>query len=390
MNNLLHDAQELFSYTRSLRRDLHMHPEMGFHEVRTAGIVARELSQLGLEVTTGIAETGVVAMMEGTHPGPVALLRFDMDALPILEETGAEYASLNPGVMHACGHDAHTAVGLTVARLLNERRSEMHGAVKFVFQPAEEGQGGAARMVAEGIMQNPKVDYTLGMHVWNEKPVGWIGVSPGPLMAGADLFEIVVEGKGGHGALPQVAVDPIMAAAHIILALQTIVSRNVSPLEAAVVTVGRVKAGEAFNVIPQVAELGGTIRWFDPKIRALLIRRMEEIVQSVAAAMNCKASLIVKVMTTSLINHPQVTAVVRETVNEVLPGAEIVDDYRVMGSEDMAYIIQEAPGCFVFVGSANEAKGLNYGHHHPKFDIDEDTLPGAAALMAAAALKLLK
>jgi amidohydrolase len=390
MNNLLHDAQELFPYTRSLRRDFHMHPEMGFHEVRTAGIVARELSQLGLEVTTGIAETGVVAMMEGAHPGPVALLRFDMDALPILEETGAEYASLNPGVMHACGHDAHTAVGLTVARLLNERRSEMHGAVKFVFQPAEEGQGGAARMVAEGIMQNPKVDYTLGMHVWNEKPAGWIGVSPGPLMAGADLFEIKVEGKGGHGALPQVAVDPIMAAAHIILALQTIVSRNVSPLEAAVVTVGWVKAGEAFNVIPQVAELGGTIRWFDPKIRELLIRRMEEIVQSVATAMNCKASLMVKVMTTSLINHPQITAVVRETVQEVLPGAEIVDDYRVMGSEDMAYIIQEAPGCFVFVGSANEAKGLNYGHHHPKFDIDEDTLPGAAALMAATALKLLK
>ena len=390
MNTLLQEAEKLFEYTRGLRRDFHMHPEMGFKEVRTAGIVARELSQLGLEVMTGVAETGVVAMLEGTRPGPVALLRFDMDALPIMEDTGAEYASQNPGVMHACGHDGHVAVGLTVARLLNERRGEMRGAVKLVFQPAEEGQGGAERMLAEGIMENPRVDYTLAMHLWNEKPVGWIGLSDGPLMAGADLFQVTVEGKGGHGALPQFSVDPIVAAAQIILALQTVVSRNVSPLEAAVVTVGRVKAGEAFNVIPQVAELGGTIRWFDPKVRELLIQRMEEIVTSIATAMNCKASLKVTVMTISLINDPEMTAVVRKTIGETLPDAQIVENYRVMGSEDMAYMIKAAPGSFVLIGSANAEKGLVYGHHHPKFDIDEEAMPRAAALIAATALNLLK
>lgn len=390
MNSLLNDAQALLEYTRALRRDFHMHPEMGFKEVRTAGIVARELSQLGLEVTTGVAETGVVAMLEGAQPGPVALLRFDMDALPIHEETGAVYASQEPGVMHACGHDGHTAVGLTVARLLHARREEMRGSVKLVFQPAEEGAGGAERMVAEGVMENPKVDYTLAMHLWNERPVGWIGLSDGPLMAGADLFTILIEGKGGHGALPHGAIDPVVASAQMIMALQTIVSRNVSPLESAVVTVGRVKAGDAFNVIPQTAELGGTIRWFDPNIREKIVTRMEEIVQSVAAAMNCKASLSVKVMTPSLINDPTVTAVVRQAVAETLDGAEVVENYRVMGSEDMAYMIQKAPGSFVLVGSASEEKGLTYGHHHPRFDFDEDAMPPAAALVAAAALNLLK
>jgi amidohydrolase len=239
-------------------------------------------------------------------------------------------------------------------------------------------------------MDNPMVDYTLSMHLWNEKPVGWVGLSDGPLMAGADLFTIIVEGKGGHGALPQSAIDPIVASAQIIQALQTIVSRNISPLESAVVTVGRVKAGDAFNVIPQVAELGGTIRSFEPQVRQFVIRRMEEIVQSIAAGMNCKASLTMKVMTPVLINNPQVTAVVRQTIGETLAEAQIVENYRVMGSEDMAYMMQKAPGCFVLVGSSNAEKGLIFGHHHPRFDIDEESLPRAAALVAASALNLLK
>ena len=197
-------------------------------------------------------------------------------------------------------------------------------------------------------------------------------------------------GKGGHGALPQGAIDPVVAAAQIVLALQTIVSRNVSPLDSAVVTVGRVRAGDAFNVIPQVAELGGTIRWFDPSVREKLVARMETIVHSVAEAMNCTASLTVKVMTPSLINDPGVTAVVRQSIGETLPNPEIVEDYRVMGSEDMAYFLREVPGSFVLVGSANKEKGLVFGHHHPRFDIDEESLPRAAALMTATALNLLK
>jgi len=237
MDDLYLKAQHLFEYSQSLRQDFHRHPELGFCEHRTAAIVARELGQLGLEVMTGVAGTGVVALLDGAQPGPVVLVRFDMDALPIQEDTGAPYASENPGVMHACGHDGHVAIGLTTARLLTDLRGSFGGTVKFVFQPAEEGLGGAERMVQAGVLDNPHVDTTLGLHVWNERPVGWICVSPGPLMAGADIFEVRIEGRGGHGALPHEAVDPVAASAQIISALQTIVSRNVSPLDTAVISV---------------------------------------------------------------------------------------------------------------------------------------------------------
>jgi amidohydrolase len=250
MPDFFREAQDLFEYTRELRRDFHRHPEMGFQEVRTAGIVARELNSLGLEVTTGIAKTGVVGLLEGDKPGPVILLRFDMDALPINEETGAEYASQNPGVMHACGHDGHIATGLAIARLLHMHRDELAGTVKFVFQPAEEGLGGAESMIAEGILENPKPDRVLGMHLWNERPVGWLGISDGPEMAAAEIFRLRLIGKGGHGALPHLAVDPVVAAAQVINALQTIASRNVSPLQSAVLSVTMFRAGESFNVIP--------------------------------------------------------------------------------------------------------------------------------------------
>lgn len=211
---------------------------------------------------TGLADTGVVALLEGARPGPVLLVRFDMDALSILEETGAPYASQNPGVMHACGHDGHTAIGLTVARMLHAHRDELAGAVKFVFQPAEEGLGGAERMIAEGALEDPKPELTLALHVWNEKPLGWFGVAAGPAMAGAEIFKIKVRGKGGHGAVPHLAVDPVLASAQIVAALQSIVARNVAPLQAAVVSVCTIHGGEAFNVIPQAVELAGTIRTF--------------------------------------------------------------------------------------------------------------------------------
>jgi amidohydrolase len=209
--DLLSEARALFEYTRDLRRDFHQHPELGFQEVRTAGIVAQELGQLGLEVTTGVVETGVVATLEGTHPGPVILVRFDMDALPINEETQAPYASRNPGVMHACGHDGHTAIGLTVAKLLQAHRQDLHGQVKFIFQPAEEGLGGAERMVQAGVLENPKPDISLALHLWNVKPIGWIGVTSGPAMAASEKFLLRITGKGGHGAAPHLTIDPILA-----------------------------------------------------------------------------------------------------------------------------------------------------------------------------------
>ncbi|HMV98214.1 MAG TPA: amidohydrolase, partial [Anaerolineales bacterium] len=272
MTDFLNEARSLFSYTQTLRRDFHLHPELGFREIRTSGIVAKELEALGLEVTKGVGKTGVVGLLEGAKPGPTLLLRFDMDALPIHEETGAEYASQNAGVMHACGHDGHTAIGLTVAKLLNQHKDKLAGTVKFCFQPSEEGNngeevGGAEMMMRDGVLDGPKVDMTLSLHLWNEKPLGWVNVAKGPVMAGAEEFKIKVIGKGGHGAIPDLAVDPVVCAAQIVSASQSIVSRNVGPLETAVISFTVINGGTAFNVIPQEVMMQGTIRTFDPQVR---------------------------------------------------------------------------------------------------------------------------
>jgi amidohydrolase len=387
--DFLNEALAMFDYTQALRRDFHMHPELGFQELRTAGIVSRELNDLGLEVSTGVAETGVVAMIEGSRPGPVALLRFDMDALPIQEETGAAYASQVPGVMHACGHDGHTAIGLTVARLLHAQRQALNGSVKLVFQPAEEGLGGAARMIYEGVLDNPRPDLALALHVWNNKPLGWVGVTPGPVMAAGDTINIVVTGKGGHGALPHLAVDPVLASSQIVVGLQSIVARNISPLKTAVVTIGAIHGGEAFNVIPAAVEMKGTIRTFDPEVRTLVLERFEQIVHRTAEAYGCQAQIEVTFLTPAVVNEPRITSRVQTIVGQVLPESTLDTEDRTMGSEDMAYILQGVPGCFMFIGSANAEEQLDAPHHHPRFDFDERVLPRAAALMAAAAADFL-
>ncbi len=385
---LLAQADNFFSYSQNVRRDFHQHPELGFQEFRTAGIIANELRALGMEVTSGVAKTGVVATLEGNQPGKVIMLRFDMDALPVQEQTGAAYASAHPGVMHACGHDGHMAVGLTAARMLAKHRHQLHGTIKFVFQPAEEGLGGAEQMVKESVLLNPQVDYCLGLHLWNERPLGWAAVVPGAMMAGADFFTVRIEGKGGHGGLPETTVDPIVAAAQMVTALQTIVSRNIAPLESAVVSVTQIQAGSAYNVIPNQAELRGTIRTFLPEVRGVVVARLEQIVHSIGTAMNCTTSVEVQRLTYPVVNDPKVAAVVAETMRETLPDLRVESAYRSMVSEDMAVFLNHLPGCFFFFGSANEEKGLNYGHHHPRFDFDEDALPGAAAVIAGAALRL--
>lgn len=396
MPDYLAEAQTLFSYIQTLRRDFHQHPELGFQEVRTAGIVARELRALGLEVTTGVAETGVVAVLEGSArrkdgaPGPVALLRFDMDALPITEETGAAYASQNPGVMHACGHDGHTAIGLTVARLLHAHRDELAGAVKFVFQPAEEGLGGARRMIEEGVLANPRPDASFALHLWNDKPLGWIGVTPGPAMAASGRFEIRVTGSGGHGASPHLTRDPIAAAAQIITALQTIVARNVRPLDAAVVSVTLLEAGTTYNVIPPVAVMKGTYRSYRPATHQLLKERMEKIATGVADALACTAEVAFWDGTPAVVNEPQLTARVQQLAARLFPEAEIDSEERMMGAEDMAFIMDEVPGCYFFIGSNNPSAGLDAPHHHPRFDFDERALTRGAALMATVAADFLQ
>ena len=396
MTDFLKQATELFPYTQTLRRDFHMHPELGFNEIRTGGIVAKELEALGLEVTKGVGKTGVVGLLEGAKPGPTLMLRFDMDALPIHEETGAEYASLNQGVMHACGHDGHTSIGLTVAKILNAHKNELAGTIKFCFQPSEEGSngeqiGGAEMMMKDGVLEGPKVDMTLSLHLWNEKPLGWVHVAKGPVMAGAEQFKIKIIGKGGHGAIPNLAVDPVVCAAQIVSAAQSIVSRNVGPLETAVVSFTIINGGRAFNVIPQEVMLEGTIRTFDPQVRNKVVNRFEEIVKGVAGAMGCQVEMNVKQLTPALINAEHVTAKVQESARRILPQANHDNTpYLTMGAEDMAYIQSKVDGCYFFIGSANTEKHLDYGHHHPKFDFDEQALISGAALMAAAAADILK
>lgn len=394
--NFLNEAQSLFPYTQALRRDFHMHPELGFTEIRTGGIVAKELEALGIEVTKGVGKTGVVGLLEGGKPGPTLLLRFDMDALPITEDTGAEYSSTNPGIMHACGHDGHTAIGLTVAKILNEHKNELKGNIKFCFQPSEEGTngeeiGGALMMMRDGVLENPKVEKTLSLHLWNDKPLGWIHVAQGPVMAGAELFIIKLTGKGGHGAAPATTIDPVVCAAQIITALQTIVARNIEPLKPAVISVTSIHSGTAFNVIPQTAELLGTIRSFDDQVRKLVLERFEQIVRGIASSMGCEVEITIKQVTAPVINHEEVAASVFDTAKNLFPATEIsTHAYLTMGAEDMGYMQEKANGCYFFIGSANQEKNLDYGHHHPKFDFDEQALVSGTALMAAAAADILK
>lgn len=383
------DAQNLFEYTQKMRRDFHQNPELGFKEFRTSEIVAKELRALDLKIRTGVGETGVIGFIEGSKTGPVVMLRFDMDALPIDEVSNAEYRSNTPGVMHACGHDGHTAVGLTVARLLHARRSEWNGTVMLLFQPAEEGLGGAARMIEDGALDDPKPDFTMGLHLENEEKVGWFGLAPGPIMAAAEKFKITMTGKGGHGAEPQVTYDPVVASAQMIMSVQSIVSRNISPLKAGVVSITMVHGGDAFNIIPSKVELQGTIRTFEPEVRSRIVDRLSTIVSSTAQALGCTAQLEVTPLTPAVVNFPEEMKKIQDVAVRLFPNSAIENNYHSMGSEDMAFFMEKVQGCFMLIGSKNSEKGLDSAHHHPSFDFDEQALSLGAALMAASTLNFL-
>ncbi len=387
--NWLKEAQALFSWSQALRRDFHRHPELGFQEKRTAQKVAETLQTLGLEVHTGIAETGVVAVMETGRPGPRLLLRADMDALPIQEANEVPYASQREGVMHACGHDGHMAILLTVARMFAQHRDALSGTVIFLFQPAEEGLGGAERMIEEGVLERFPADMALALHLWNGKPVGWVGLAEGPVMAAADEVILRLKGRGGHGAMPHLARDPVTLAGHLIVALQSLVAREVNPLDPAVLSIGQMQGGTAFNIIPEEVLLRGTMRTFEEKTRVYLKRRVQEVVEGLARTFQCRAEVTWVESTPAVVNHPEVTHRVREAIRQIWPEATILPE-RTMGSEDMALFLQRVPGCYFFVGSANPEKGLDAPHHHPRFDFDEQVLVYGAALMAGAAQRLLE
>lgn len=374
----------------STRRDLHRHPELGFQEHRTAGIVAERLRAAGYEVRTGIAETGVVGTLRGgAGDGPTLLLRADMDALPIEEECTHGFVSENAGVMHACGHDAHVSIGLAVAERLARARERWAGTVKYVFQPAEEGGGGALRMVEEGVLEG--VDAALGLHVWTGLPSGVIGVVPGPFMASAGEFGITIRGRGGHGAIPHETIDAVLVGSQVVTALQSIVSRNVSPLESAVVSVGTFQAGSAWNVIADTAELGGTVRAFEVATCDDLPRRMERVVAGVCEALGATYEFRYKLDTPPTINDAALAEQVRLAAEEVV-GKERVrtdPDVRTMAGEDFGEFLLRVPGCYFFVGAQSEAKGAVHPHHSPRFDICEACLPVSVDVLERAALRVL-
>jgi len=383
------EAEALRERLVSWRRDFHRHPELALQEHHSAGIIAEKLQELGYDVETGMAKTGVVALLEADAPGPVVMARFDMDALPIVEANETDYVSQNPGVMHGCGHDGHMAIGLGVATLMARHREALSGTLKLVFQPGEEGGDGAQMMVNEGVLEDPHPDVALITHLWNEKPVGTVNVTPGAVMAAAEKWACTVHGKGGHGALPHQTVDPIVAASHIVTALQTVVSRNVSPLETAVVTVGSFQGGDAFNVIPDRVDMSGTIRTYDPDVRERVLRRMVEVAEHVAAACGASVDLEIDHLTPAVVNDAEVSEVVREAAEAVVGPENVASGERTMGSEDAAYFIQEVPGCYFFVGSANAERGLDAPHHNPHFDFDEAALPIGVAVMTEAIMRYL-
>ena len=388
MINSLPEAQALQEELVSLRRDLHAQPELGFQERRTARLVAEYMRAAGLEVREGLADTGVLGTLQGAQPGRTILLRFDMDALPVTEETGAPYASQNPGVMHACAHDGHVAIGLTLAKLLARHVGDLHGGVVFAFQPAEEGQGGAERMIADGALE-PKPDLALVLHLWNPLPLGRVAISPGPVMAAADLVRITVRGRGGHGAFPHQTVDPIVAAAQIVTALQTVVSRNVDPLATAVLTIGTIHGGTAFNIIADEVELTGTVRTFATAVREQVLPRLVAIAQGTAAALGATAEVAIKPISPAVVNDAAATSLVHAAAAAILGEANVLDAYQTMGSEDAALFLQAVPGCYFFLGSANAARGLDAPHHSPRFDFDEAALPLGVALLAEAVVRYL-
>ncbi|MFZ4655760.1 MAG: M20 metallopeptidase family protein [Caldilineaceae bacterium] len=389
----LADAQALADELTAIRRDLHMHPELGFQEFRTAGIVTDQLNALGYEVVTGVGKTGVVGLLPGGQPGDrTVLLRFDMDALPIEDIKDVPYRSQTPGVMHACGHDAHVAVGLGVAKVLAKYREQLPGTIKLMFQPAEEGIGGAIAMINDGILDRigPPVDRALGLHVSSMHPFGTAVVRSGAMLAAGAGLTITVTGRGGHGAMPNQTVDAVVVAAQIIVALQTIVARNVDPEDTAVVSIGSIQAGNAGNVIAETAIMRGTIRSFTPESKALLRRRVPEIAMGIAAALGATATVEIGDGVDATVSAPGPTAVVYDAAAAVL-GAENIDTtYRTTGGEDFSAVLARVPGNFFFLGARNDERGINAPHHNPRFDIDERCLPQGVAILCEAARQVLQ
>ncbi len=363
------------------RRQLHQLPELGFEEEMTAQFISDRLQAWNIGFESAIAQTGIVATISGHSAksadsvAPVLAIRADMDALPVQEQNQVPYRSVHDGKMHACGHDGHVAIALGAAKYLSEHPDQFAGTVKILFQPAEEGPGGALPMIAAGALQHPKVDALVGLHLWNNLPLGTLGVRSGPMMAATEFFTCTIQGKGGHGAIPQQTVDAIVVAAQVVSALQTIVSRNIDPLKSAVVTVGEFRAGTAVNVIADSAFLSGTVRYFDSCYGELIPKRLEQVIAGVCGAHGASYDLDYQKLYPPVINDETISELVRSVALSVIETPMgVVPECQTMGGEDISFFLQEVPGCYFFLGSANAAKSLDYPHHHPRFDFDETAL----------------
>ena len=366
------------------RRDIHQHPELGFEETRTAGLIAERLKKLGYDVQTGVGRTGVVAVKK--KEGRCVLLRADMDALPVEEANNVPYRSLTTGKMHACGHDGHVAIGLEVARRL--AGDGLPGSVKFAFQPAEESSNGAQAMIEDGVLEGPAVDAAFGIHLWNDLPVGSVGVMAGPVMASVDQFDITILGRGGHAAAPHQAIDSVLIAAHVVTGLQSLVSRRRSPLEEGVVSVTEIHAGRAFNVIPDRASLRGTVRTFGGRFFEDAPRLVEETAQGIAAAFGARAEVQFRRLSGPLVNDERLAELMRLVAAEIVGPNNVRAGIRTMGGEDMSFFLDRVPGCFAFVGSAPRSGGAS-PHHSPTFDIDEESLVIGAEVLSRTAIRYL-
>ena len=393
MINIVNDAKKLQNDIVGWRRYLHQIPEIGLNLPKTSAYVQEKLKEMGIEYKTGFATSGIVGIIKGEKPGKVIGLRADMDALPIKEEADVPFISTN-GNMHACGHDTHTAMLLGAAKILQENRDKIHGTIKLIFQPDEEGSYGAKTMIKDGVMKNPKLDSVLGLHIgsiFTETESGQIAIGYGRVMASFDKFNLKIKGHGCHGAMPNLGVDPVVMSSQVISALQTIVSREMKPTHPSVVTIGKIQGGTAYNIVPDFVEIEGTFRALDNEERQMIARRIEEIADGITKAMKGSYEYNITWGAPPVVNNAEFTKGFYETAKNVIGEENIIEITEPsMGGEDMAYYLLEVPGTFFFLGAANPKKGPVYPHHNSKFIIDEDVFWEGTALLAQGALDWLE
>ncbi len=389
--NIRERVKELEDEVIRLRRDFHKHPELGFKEFNTSKKVANYLKDIGLEVQESIAKTGVAGILRGNKQGKTLMLRADMDALPIKEQNDFEYKSATPGVMHACGHDGHTAMLLVAAKILSDYKDEIKGNIKFVFQPNEESAA-ARMMIEEGILEDPDVDGAFGIHLWSPIESGKIAISEGAVMGGLYEFELKIKGQGGHTSAPQLSVDPIITASDIIQTVQSVQTREINPLKPTAIMFGEFKAGTATNIIPEEAELRGTIRFLyrdDENNLAQPKKRFERIVENVCKTHRAEYEIDYIVESPPVFNNSEMVEMATNTALEVLGDRNKIIDYTNLAGEDFGEFSDEVPSAFYFIGIADKEKGTDYPHHHPKFDIDEITLKTGVEMHVRSALNYL-